>query len=648
MAFQLSPGVLVKETDLTNIVPAISTSTGAFAGTFRWGPVLDPTLVSSEAQMVSMFGKPVVDNATSFFTAANFLSYSASLYLVRTETDSARNAVSSFTGTVTSTTIDSTLSDGSYVDAVITFGAPDVTGGIQATGTAVIGGGEITDITITNPGSGYTSAPTITITSASGTGTTATATITSGGIKINNESDYLDTYANGAGVVGEWAAKYPGSLGNSLKVSMADSATFDTWVYKDEFDSAPGSSSYAISVGANNDEVHVVVVDTDGLWTNTPGAIIEKYTYLSKASGAKSASGVNNYYKDVINTSSKYIWWMDHTASVEGTAAAWGTFIENAGTFDDLSAPVTIDLSGGVDDLSSTDGQLITGFSHFANTDLYDVSLVMTGAVSPVVSKYTVENLAEVRKDCMVFISPCSDVGTILQGSDLVQKTVNFRTQISFNVDSSYAVLDSGWKYQYDIYNDTYRWVPLNGDIAGLCARTDYTNDPWWSPGGLNRGKIKNVVKLSYNPNKTERDELYKNGINPVVSFPGQGTVLFGDKTLATKASAFDRINVRRLFIVLEKSIATASKYQLFELNDSFTRNQFVATVEPFLRSVKGRRGITDYKVVCDETNNPSDTIDRNEFVADIYIKPARSINFITLNFVAVRTGASFSEVVGD
>jgi phage tail sheath protein FI len=212
---------------------------------------------------------------------------------------------------------------------------------------------------------------------------------------------------------------------------------------------------------------------------------------------------------------------------------------------------------------------------------------------------------------------------------------------------SSYAVMDSGWKYQYDKYNDVFRWIPLNGDMAGLCARTDLTNDPWWSPGGLNRGRIKNVIKLAFSPNKTERDVLYINGVNPVVTFPGDGTVLFGDKTMQAKPSAFDRINVRRLFIVLEKAIAKAAKYQLFEFNDEFTRAMFRNMVEPFLRDVQGRRGITDFKVVCDATNNTGEVIDRNEFIADIYIKPARSINFITLNFIATKTGVSFSEVGG-
>jgi len=267
--------------------------------------------------------------------------------------------------------------------------------------------------------------------------------------------------------------------------------------------------------------------------------------------------------------------------------------------------------------------------------------LLPLGAASATVATYAINNVAETRKDCVVFVSPeLSDVVDNL-GSEATDVTA-FRDTLP---SSSYAVLDSGWKYQYDRYNDVYRWIPLNGDTAGLAVRTDFTNDPWFSPAGFNRGQIKNVVKLAYSPSKTDRDTLYKKGVNPVVSFPGQGTILYGDKTMLTKPSAFDRINVRRLFIVLEKAIATAAKYQLFEFNDPFTRAQFRNLVEPFLRDVQGRRGITDFKVVCDESNNTGEVIDRNEFVADIFIKPARAINFISLNFIATRTGISFEEV---
>jgi hypothetical protein len=660
MPFQLSPGVAVVEKDFSGIIPAVSTSAGAFAGAFTWGPVLDPVTISSEVVLVQRFGKPTDATAQSFFTAANFLAYTNNLLTVRADTNGNRNAVVTQTGTVTSITMD--LHGDSYVTAPsVQIGAPNVTGGIQATAHAVLVSDGVDHIVIDNPGTGYTAAPTVTIATSSGTRATAHSAITTSGIKINNFDVYSASYAHGEGVVGEWAAKYPGALGNGLKVSMADSTKYAGWggipsgeskgIYEAEFDSAPGTSTYAAGVAGSNDELHVLVIDEDGTWSGTAGTVLEKFAFVSKASDAKKSDGTNNYYKDVINSQSKYIWWMDHTTSVVSTVhgqgssgQAWGQAAAGV-AFKDLQDAVTKSLSGGVDDLNPTDGQLMNAYALFANAEQYDVSLIPLGKVSSTVATYVINNVAEERLDCVVFASPQNNsTGDIIigSGSDATNAILTYRQALP---SSSYAVLDSGFKYQYDRYNDKYRWVPLNGDVAGLSARTDYTNDPWWSPAGLNRGQIKNVVKLAVNPGKTERDNLYKGGVNPVVNFPGQGTVLFGDKTLLAKPSAFDRINVRRLFIVLEKAIATASKYQLFEFNDAFTRAQFKNLVEPFLRDVQGRRGVTDFRVVCDDTNNTGEVIDRNEFVADIYIKPNRSINFITLNFVAARSSVAFSEI---
>ena len=307
----------------------------------------------------------------------------------------------------------------------------------------------------------------------------------------------------------------------------------------------------------------------------------------------------------------------------------------------------------GADEANTTAGSVLAtvlaGYDLFASAEDVDISLLMTGKSiggtnGEQISNYLVDNIAETRKDCIVLTSPDKADVVNNSGLDQSQDTVDFRNSCR---SSSYLVIDSGYKYQYDKYNDIFRYVPLNGDIAGLCVRTDSQRDPWFSPAGFNRGQIKNIVKLAYNPDQADRDLLYKNGINPVATFPGQGTILFGDKTALSKPSAFDRINVRRLFIVLEKAISTAAKFSLFELNDEFTRAQFVSLVEPFLRDVQGRRGIYDYRVVCDETNNTGQVIDSNQFVGDIYVKPAKSINFIQLNFVAVRTGVSFDEVVG-
>ena len=720
MPFQLSPGVAVVEKDFSAIVPAVSTSRGAFAGAFQWGPVMSPTQVTSENELVSLFGKPVDGNFKSFFTAANFLSYTNALLVARADTNGARNAVTSQSGTVsavtrttagsgytsaptvtfsapqvaggTTATGTATISGGGitavtvsaggtgYTTPTITFSAPQVAGGTTATGTVTVTAGVITAIVITSAGSGYTSAPTatlgnlgsgtgatigavtisgssvtgITITNAGsgytaaptvsltgdGTGAAFTATVTVGGVKINNSTDYINSFANGAGTVGEWAAKYPGALGNSLKVSICDSVGFSTWAYAGNFNTVPSTSTYATSVGGSNDELHVIVIDEDGLWTGTPGTVLEKFAYVSKASDAKSSNGATNYYKNVVNTDSKYVYWMDHTT--EGTN--WGTTAA-AKSFATLAAPISRSLSGGADDLAATDASTMNAWALFADDATYDISLVPVGAASATVANYVISNICETRLDCVAFVSPQNvSTGEVITGAGSTATTA-IKAYRDALPSSSYAVMDSGYKYQYDRYNDVYRFVPLNGDVAGLCARTDNTNDPWFSPGGLNRGQIKNVVKLAINPTKADRDVLYAAGVNPVVTFPGEGTVLFGDKTLLAKPSAFDRINVRRLFIVMEKAIATAAKFQLFEFNDSFTQAQFRNLVEPFLRNVQGRRGITDFKVVCDGTNNTGEVIDSNNFVADIYVKPNRSINYITLNFIAARSSISFTEI---
>jgi hypothetical protein len=488
-------------------------------------------------------------------------------------------------------------------------------------------------ITLTNAGTGYSSAPVITVTVPNGA-VSANAVLYQGSILIENSDDYDANYSNGGLLYGQWAAKYPGILGNSIKVSLADSGGFTGWQYASQFDAAPATSAYVTEKGGSGDELHIIVIDAKGSISGTAGSVLEKFSFVSKASDAKNSDGSTNYYKNVINNQSKYIWWLNHHESGND----WGTASTTA--FDVLGANLTQTLSAGVAGDSVTAGNLTAGYALFSNDELYDVSLIPMGPTTTASVVNSVIAIADSRRDCVVFASP--QYADVVNTTGQADKIVTYRNTLT---DSSFAVLDSGWKYQYDRYNDKYRYVPLNGDIAGLAARTDYIADPWFSPAGYNRGVIKNVVKLAYSPSKTDRDTLYKKGINPVVTFPGQGTLLFGDKTLQSRPSAFDRINVRRLFIVLEKAIATASKFQLFEFNDPFTRGQFRNLVEPFLRDVQGRRGISDFRVVCDETNNTAEVIDRNEFVADIFIKPARAINFIQLNFVATRTGVSFEEV---
>jgi hypothetical protein len=434
-------------------------------------------------------------------------------------------------------------------------------------------------------------------------------------------------------------------------------AAYTAWPYAIFFDSAPGTSDYAASSGlaTANDEMHIVVVDEDGQFSGTANTVLERFAYVSKASDAKTNDGTANYYKEVVYRTSKYIHWLGHPDNASAVSAnAWGqsvaTLVDAAtASYHSPAAVVTNSLMNGTNGTPHTD-DYVNAFDLFENKETYDVSLIFAGdcgySANATIDTKTVTNgllgVVEARKDCVAFVSPT--YANSVTSTTKVTAVVDDRNGYS---STSYGVMDSGWKYQYDKYNDVYRWVPLNADIAGLCVRTDSQRDPWFSPAGLNRGQIRNIVKLSFNATPGERDTLFKNGVNPVVAFPGEGTILYGDKTMQGRSSAFDRINVRRLFIILEKAIAKASRQALFEFNDEFTRSQFVSLIEPFLRDIQGRRGIYDFRVVCDETNNPPSVIDRNEFVGDIYVKPARSVNFIQLNFVAVRSGVAFDEIVG-
>jgi hypothetical protein len=462
--------------------------------------------------------------------------------------------------------------------------------------------------------------------------------------RFDYEHNYLDLSASS--FVGMFAARYPGEIGNSLKVSLwasANATAFLDWEYTEEFDAATSTSEYVSGVNGANDEMHIIVIDEDGKFTGTANTVLEKYPFVSKAYDAKYDNGSGAYWVDVINQKSKYIYAMNpamNLTTYANEATNWGAAAANT-EFSQDTDYYTMSLAGGIT-TPVTQADLIRGYDHFANPEEIDISLIMMGDNSNTVSEYVIA-FAETRMDCVVFVSPNREAVVDNDGfeaEDIIAERNEFPS-------SSYAVMDNNWKYQFDKYNNVYRWLPMNGDIAGLCVRTDFERDPWWSPAGYNRGQIKNVTKLAWNANRAERDDLYKVGVNAVVTFPGEGTILFGDKTMLARPSAFDRINVRRLFIVLEKAISKAAKYSLFEFNDEFTRAQFVSLVEPYLRDVQGRRGIYDFRVVCDTTNNTPEVIDRNEFVGDIYIKPARSINFIQLNFIAVRTGVAFEEIVG-
>lgn len=770
MSFQLSAGINVSEVDLTTIVPAVSTTDGAIGGVFRWGPVGKRVLVDSENALVSRFGKPTNLNAETWLTASSFLGYGNRLHVARAANTSGASPIA------TGATVQS---GNATVVVASTAGLTNAMYVAVTTGNAIAPGAKIasidsaTQLTLTTNAAALSNVSGATIQFVTNTAFTAIAN--SGSVAalasqiVKNDDHFAAKSISEYDADVHFVAKYPGELGNSLRISVCanpaghsssidlsgasyyvsnnsttktsavvtavnqstatvtvsvnstDYASSNTeanttvwniyntlnvtdklvvgtqsmkitaigtpavsgnttvatgtftvtfedvlkqaanvtisgttantlltrrWEFFGSVDTAPAKSDYVANFGntsINADEMHVVVVDELGKFSGVPGTILEVYKGLSRATDGKTIDGAGNYYKDILNDNSAYVYAIN---DLSGAASATADTLTSS-TLDTVSYNFVLGKDGvGEAEASMTD--LAAAYDEFASSQDVDISLVLAGknvdGSSGQLANYLIDNLAEVRKDCVVFVSPTKEDVVGKSGSVAAEAIVASRDELR---STSYAVMDSGYKYMYDRYNDLYRWIPLNGDIAGLCARTDNSNDPWWSPAGLNRGQIKNLVRLAYNPSQADRDTLYKNSVNPVVTFPGQGTILYGDKTLLGKPSAFDRINVRRLFIVLEKAIARASRSTLFEFNDTFTRSQFKNLIIPYLRDVQGRRGITDFLVVCDETNNTPEVIDRNEFVGDIYIKPTRSINFIQLNFVAVRTGVAFSEVVG-
>jgi phage tail sheath protein FI len=704
MAFQVSPGVNVTEIDLTTIVPGISTTTGAIAGVFKWGPVGERVLITNETNLINTFGKPNANNYETFFTAANFLAYSGALYVVRaanttnsTATIGAMNAVAN-TGSLTSI-LNNTVKnrtdylnvrDGNF-DNTVVYAAKypgDLGNSLRisvcstvnayssnlnligiASNSAITGS---FGLSVGNNTGVFTFVSNTTVGTATTYATGVVANVTIGDLitignssigtqymKVNNISSVtanssVATFSLGFDSVYKLSTDYIVSNtinGNTSAVNLTRS-----WQFANRTNGAPATSNYVANFGnsAAVDTMHVIVIDQDGQFTGAPGAVLEVFQNLSRATDAKSDNGASLYYKTVINDNSAYVWWANDRS---GANSATSMNIASSTN----STPLTLDFAGGTDGYSESNtlnfSVLASGYDLFNSTEQVDISLVLQG--KPIggsttvngqtvsnfqLANYIIQNICETRKDCIAFISPDDSTARSNPGNEATS-IINWFGAVA---DSTYYVSDSSYKYMYDRYNDVYRYVPLNGDIAGLCARTEATNDAWWSPAGFNRGQIKNIVKLRYNPTLPSRDLLYKNSINPIVTFPGQGTVLFGDKTGTKKSSAFDRINVRRLFITLERAIANASRFSLFEFNDEFTRSQFRNLVIPYLRDVQARRGITDFLVVCDSTNNTGDRIDRNEFWGDIYIKPNRSINFIQLNFVAVRTGVQFSTIIGN
>ena len=667
MSFLVSPGVHVKEIDLTNVVPAVATLIGAIAASFQKGPVSSVTNITSEEELLEIFGKPQgsSNQFENWFTAANFLQYSDSLKVVRAESAILNAGANSGILIRDDDHYEASFStgQGSHGEwAARTAGTWGNSIGVEicATSTSyeqVLSGSELT------VGEDAVGATTIAVDDVDASG------------KAFNVGDLISFYSDSAATTpvdefNEYEVTAIDTSDNELTIRLKDdpngaglqnivpdnSYIKRRWKFYDLFDGAPGTSQWATdNARGSGDEMHIVVYDTTGNITGSvataaggrTAGVIEVYGNVSKSSVAKTAQGSSNYYADVIFRESRFIYWTDHISA----GSNWGTDTTSAYT---SVIPITIDaLTGGTDDYAVTAGEMELAYDKFADTESLDINLVMGGSSSITTDSAAGQDtfvtmitaLVEGRKDCVGFVSPyrSATVGVALSST----ATENVKTAFDLCPSSSYMVFDSSYKYQYDKYNDVFRFVPMNGDTAGLCANTDNVADAWFSPAGYNRGGVRGAVKLSYNPSKAERDILYRARVNPVVNFPGQGVTLFGDKTALAKPSAFDRINVRRLFLVLEKAIATASKFQLFEFNDEFTRAQFRNLVEPFLRDVQGRRGISDFSVVADGTNNTGEVIDRNEFVADIFVKPARSINFITLSFIATRTGVNFSEVGG-
>lgn len=762
MAFQLSPGVDVREIDLSLIIPAVSTTRAGFAGLFQWGPVGQRVTVTSVNDLSERFQGPDNENYTFWFTAANFLGYSNNLACVRVVNADSKNAS---VATSAADGADQTLIKNEEDYESKASGLTDAFYGRypgELGNSLFVSVSDRTDVTLnpifssknTEAGHvGFTFAETRTqdtkffhVSTLSGvansdrlrfkrgtaqtiTGYTAAANLGTVDVGDGGTLDHQVSSAAGQ-TFGLSAGTQPLHVGNFLTTviggvrgfaqiegitqtetlsgstaiievgksgfgfadgteaiagkdiflvgEVTTGATFADangitaanllWKYSSEFDEKlPATSAFVEAHGNTGDLVHAIIIDEDGAWTGTKGTVLERFPSLSKAPNALALNGTSLYYPDFINANSEYVWWAAHPSN-RTSGEAWGTNSSSNGgiTYSQLSSNFYGSLTGGSASAPAGGDYYTDGYDLFADAETVDVSIILGGPQKGIKAKQLVD-LVTARKDAVAFLSPPQDAvlnatGNATKSASVASANVvayrdgvngsdaggdvNY-TDDNLNVSSSYAVLDSGWKYMYDRFNDVFRFVPLNGDIAGIAVRSDNETETWFSPAGFNRGQVRGVVKLAYNPVKAQRDDLYTAGVNPVVSFPGEGTVLFGDKTMQSKPSAFDRINVRRLFIVLEKAIATAAKFQLFEQNDAFTRASFRQLIEPFLRDVQSRRGIIDFKVVCDESNNTGEVIDRNEFVADIFIKPTRSINFISLNFIATRTGVDFDEIGG-
>jgi len=659
MASQVSPGIILKERDLSNVViVGAQQITAAIAGAFVKGPINQITNISSQRELVNIFGKPSDANAEDWYVASEFLSYGGRLAVVRT-----------------STGVENASTDGGYLvqndQDWISGGFISETFIARTAGTwgnsllvAVVDRGADQYVTLSAAPDviaqqtilEFTNGKTAEVVSWDAQTLVASILLTNGsgliasGDVLEGGSVLPGAAAITATAVSDWYTNTEITYGMGQTTGIKLSA----------IGPRPGTSEYASTKGIEWDEVHVAVIDLNGIISGSANNIVETFTYLSKLGDGKSTEGADTYYRNVINQQSSYIFTGAHPSTqynVGNGAAyyAWGlqsSEMESGDKFT-LALVASNALYGGVDDYQYNSAEYGDAIDLFLDTEETNVDFILMGG------SMTLENdtkakankvisIAASRKDCIAFVSPHkgNQVGSngALTSSQQKVNTINFFNGLT---STSFAIFDSGYKYFYDRFNDKYRYLPCNGDVAGLCVSTSATLDDWYSPAGVNRGSLRNAVRLAYNPNKADRDELYQARINPIVSFPGSGVTLFGDKTALASPSAFDRINVRRLFLNIEKRVGDLSKQVLFEQNDEATRSSFSSAVNAYLNEVQARRGVTDFLVVCNESNNTPDVIDRNEFVAEIYIKPTRSINYITVTFTATKTGVSFNEVVG-
>jgi len=682
-----SPRISVQEYDVSITVPSPGATVGALAGVMTWGPLNQRVLLESEAQMVTRFNSPTNLNAETWFTAVSFLAYGAPLWFVRvantTTTNGSIGTLSALANTamVSNVLAQMVLNDNDYINHQNLFDSnmryvaryPGSLGNSLRVSVCYTANAFSSVINLASYGTGatFTAIPgsntaTIVINAASITLANTAATnlanamalsdvLFVGNVSVGVQDmsisaiNYAANNATGNSITGQATITLNFVDELSIHTTYTSTTTLTrNWEFYAFIGKAPGQSPYVYQFGnvSANDQMHIVLVDNGGIISGVPGTVLETYAFLSRASDAQAADGSSIFYQTVINQQSSYMWFCaDDSLAVSNTS---NNIVSS--THDQI---MNIPFAGGADGAGESNvamGIICSGYDYFGSTEDVSIDLIMqgknlgTGIYSGQLANYLIDNLAEPRMDCVVFASP--DYSNVVnnRGNEMTS-IMAFRNNLR---DTSYGVLDTGYKYMYDRYNNLYRWIPLNGDIAGLCAFTDRVRAPWWSPAGFNRGNIKNVIQLAYNPPVDERDQLYPVDVDPVVSFPGMGTVLFGDKTLlSVPNSAFSRINVRRLFITMEKAIKQMALAFLFEFNDAFTRANFVNIVTPYLKDIKAQRGITDFLVRCDETNNTPQVIDNNQFIGDIFVKPNRSINFIDLNFVAVGTAITFSEAEG-